>query len=767
MQLSAPSDDRPPARTTTLGPEGHVSDPAPELERYALIGRYLVLDRIGIGGMSVVYAAYDPELERKVAIKLLRSKRTRRRRAQRRLVREAQALARLTHPNVITVYDVGTFERRVFLAMELVEGHTLAQWRQQERPSWRHLLDVFREAGRGLAAAHAVGLVHRDFKPSNVMVGRDGRVRVLDFGLARPFEETTTGVSTESVSSDSASYSGTSYTADGSPQHATAKARADPSALPYTAGERPENSHAQRRCTVPPLLKPDDLTETDLALGTPAYMAPEQYSGNYETDARSDQFSFCVALYEALYDQLPFDGEDAQTIFEQARQGRIRPAPPGKRVPAWLRRLVLRGLAFHPDHRWASMDLLLTALARNRIDPRYNWRPAVAGGALVLTLFGGLSLNLAGDSPCSKPERYWQDIWDGERQRQLQQGFLTTETDYAEDVWTETLHMLDAYIDDWSRSRVETCQATRRGEQSEDLLDQRMLCLDRRRREAGALLELLAKPDRAVVRQAVEMTGGLTPVSSCTAASVLAGPQPPPDVLVPDVASLEGRLAEVRSLRLAGRAREALAVAENLVPDAFRLGHQPLMAEAYWYLGEMQRRQDQPVLARANLTEALYFADLSHHETLRVQARLSLARLAADRNRPLEGWQELRLAEAVLQRLGQPPELELERLHTAVRLHLADHHPQAAMAFATQAVDASERLYGPVHPVVAEALAELADTQDNSGNLDAKLATLDRLLTVRRDLYGDDHPLVQETEQRLQRSSPSGVSSAATPGTTS
>lgn len=766
MQLPAHSEDRPPARTTTLGPEGHVSEPAPELERYALIGRYLVLDRIGIGGMSVVYAAYDPELERKVAIKLLRSKRTRRRRAQRHLVREAQALARLTHPNVITVYDVGTFEGRVFLAMELVEGFTLTQWRQQERPSWRHLLDVFREAGRGLAAAHAVGLVHRDFKPSNVMVGREGRVRVLDFGLARPFDETTTGSSTGSVSvsSDSGSYH---HTGDDAATHASSKATADPSALPYSVGERPESSLAQRRRNVPPLLKPDDLTESDMALGTPAYMAPEQYSGNYEIDARSDQFSFCVALYEALYDQLPFDGEDAQAIFEQARQGRIRPAPPGKRVPGWLRRLVLRGLAYHPDHRWPSMDLLLAALARNRIDPRYNWRPAVAGGALVLTLFGGLSLNLTADSPCSNPERYWQSIWDNERQRQLEQGFLTTDAGYAADMWTETRQMIDAYIDDWSQTRVETCQATRRGEQSEDLLDQRMLCLDRRRREAGALLDLLAKPDRIVVRQAVEMTGGLTPVSSCTAASVMAGPQPPPDVLVPDVASLEGRLAEVRTLRLAGRGREALAVAENLVPDAFRLGHQPLMAEAYWYLGEMQRREDQPVLARANLTEALYFADLSHHETLRAEARLSLARLAADRGRALEGWQELRLADAVLQRLGQPPELELERLHTAVQLHMADRHPQAAMAFATQAVSASEKLYGPVHPAVAEALAELAETQENAGNIAAAIATLDRLLTVRRDLYGDDHPQVEETEQRLHGSSISRVPPAEASGATS
>jgi serine/threonine protein kinase len=172
-----------------VSPGREISEMSPRaglLTRADAIDRYTVLTLVGSGGMGDVYAAYDPQLDRKVAIKLLRARpHGRDDEGQRRLMREAQAIAKLSHPNVVVVYDAGTFQDQVFVAMEFVDGHTLRYWTQAEARPWPEVLKVFGDAGRGLAAAHEKGIIHRDFKPDNVMIGADGHVRVMDFGLAR------------------------------------------------------------------------------------------------------------------------------------------------------------------------------------------------------------------------------------------------------------------------------------------------------------------------------------------------------------------------------------------------------------------------------------------------------------------------------------------------------------------------------------------------------------------------------------------------------
>ncbi|MBA2542205.1 MAG: serine/threonine protein kinase, partial [Deltaproteobacteria bacterium] len=234
-----------------------------ELRRGATVGRFLVLGRLGAGGMGVVYAAYDPELDRRVALKLLRGS-SREDDVRARLLREAQAAARLSHPNVVSVFDIGVFEGRVYFAMEYVEGVTLAEWLRGDR-AWPDIVEMFVQAGRGIAAAHEAGVIHRDFKPENVLVGRDGRARVVDFGLARA--------------------------ADGEPTPVPALASsADPD----------ETQPAMRGIS-------DRLTRTGTLLGTPRFMAPEQFAGG-EITPSTDQFGFCVALYSALYRTLPFRG---------------------------------------------------------------------------------------------------------------------------------------------------------------------------------------------------------------------------------------------------------------------------------------------------------------------------------------------------------------------------------------------------------------------------------------------------------------------------
>lgn len=285
------------------------------------VGRYLVLSSLGAGGMGVVFAAYDPQLDRKVALKLLRANLgANAQEARTRLKREAQAIAQLNHPNVVGVYDVGTTkEGDVYIAMEFVEGDTLTTWLKRWPRTWREILEVFQQAAQGLMAAHSVGLLHRDFKPDNVLVGTDGRVRVTDFGLAR------------------------SVFLDDSARGAT----------PTIDGRTPQTTPAAGS----PLRV--DLTATGTVLGTPRYMPPEQLMGP-NIDARADQFSFCVALYEALWGTHPLPGATSVSMLE--RDDKAIPPPEGSKVPASIARAVMRGLEKERSKRFPTLAALMHEL---------------------------------------------------------------------------------------------------------------------------------------------------------------------------------------------------------------------------------------------------------------------------------------------------------------------------------------------------------------------------------------------------------------------
>jgi len=319
-------------------------DPSPDpLEPGAeLLGRYVILKRIGLGSMGVVFAAYDARLDRKVALKLLRRGRwsaADRSDGEARLLREAQALGRVSHPNIVVVHDVGTVGDDVFMAMEFVDGQNLRRWLTgAPRPAPAAIIQAFTAAGRGLAAAHAAGIIHRDFKPDNVLIGADGRVRVTDFGLARQLQ------ADHDLAPD--------------PQH---PAPTDPAAA--------------------------DLTRTGTLVGTPLYMAPEQFAGA-RVDARSDQFSFCVALHLALFGQHPFAGDTLDELSAAVREGRRRAplAGPRPQLPPRVQRALARGLATDPAQRFPNMDALCDALAGR------PGRPLVIGLLLTLILVVGLVL---------------------------------------------------------------------------------------------------------------------------------------------------------------------------------------------------------------------------------------------------------------------------------------------------------------------------------------------------------------------------------------
>ena len=273
------------------------------------IDRYRILRCVGRGGMGIVYAARDERLGRTVALKLLRSDLSLAARST-DLTKEAQSLAKLSHPNVVGVFDVGEVDGQLFVAMEYVEGQSLRRWLETPR-QLGPILDVYIAAGDGLAAAHHASLVHRDFKPDNVLVGSDGLPRILDFGLAR------------------------------APDH-------DRAAHPPAFADDSEATATS-------------LSRHGLLLGTPAYMSPEQHLGE-RADARSDQFAYCVALYQALYHSLPYPPEDLRALSLAIVSGKLTPPPIVPQIPERLRLLVLRGLCVDPDARFPDMDALLTEL---------------------------------------------------------------------------------------------------------------------------------------------------------------------------------------------------------------------------------------------------------------------------------------------------------------------------------------------------------------------------------------------------------------------
>jgi serine/threonine protein kinase len=302
------------------------------------LGRYVIDKKLGSGGMGIVYAAFDGQLGRRVAIKLVRGHDRRERRMNRkrdRLLREAQALARIQHPHIVSLYDCGTADGMLYLAMELVEGQSLSQWLKEKPRTWQEIAHVMRQVGDGVAEAHAAGLVHRDLKPSNVLVGFDGRVRVLDFGLARAMPE----------------YDSTNDVDPG-------------------ASRRHRESFEDLLAT--------RLTDVNLVLGTTGYMSPEQIVAG-PTGPWSDQFSFCVTFYEALFGVKPYPGKSVIEIAARFRDGRIEPPPAGIHVPRRLHRLLRRGLSIDPNERFSSMRSLLRELDEI---PKSGW--GRVGNAAVL-----------------------------------------------------------------------------------------------------------------------------------------------------------------------------------------------------------------------------------------------------------------------------------------------------------------------------------------------------------------------------------------------
>jgi tetratricopeptide (TPR) repeat protein len=549
------------------------------------VGRFVVLGSLGMGGMGIVLAAHDPVLDRKVALKLLRPDDWRATTAEgrERLQREAQAMARLNHPNVATVYEVGAVGEQPFVAMELVDGQTLRGW-LRERRSAREIVAQLVAAGRGLAAAHAAGLVHRDFKPDNVLVGRDGRPRVSDFGL----------VSLRS----------------GSP----------------VAGER---------------------AFTTSQGGTPGYMAPEQLAGG-ATDARSDQFSFCVALYDALYGERPF----AATAPPSERRAPERP-PRRPEVPARLYPLIARGLQPSPDARWPSLSELLDALERDPASARRRW---IAGAAVAAALSVAVVAVRARPDGCGGATARLAGVWDDGVRRAVHAAFSATGLPFSEDTFARTSAALDRYVRGWVEMHEQACRATRvEHRQSDTLLDLRFGCLERARATTGALTALWSSGvDAAALAKAVDAASSLPPLSECADAAALSErtPMPRDPATVARIAATRGRLDRARALYAAQRWSAAKAEADGARADAEAAAWPELRAEVALVGARVQLRLEDRA-AEQSFLDAAAFAGAAHDDRLAALAVLQLAGYLASRQAEIDrGLFAARLAEGLVERVG-------------------------------------------------------------------------------------------------------------------
>ena len=670
------------------------------LEPGRTLGRYVVVRHLGTGGMGVVYQARDPALDRPVALKLLRRLEPFGD-ARSRLLREGQAMARLAHPNVVGVYDVGTLEDRVFIAMEYVHGVTLRQWLAVGPRSWADVWPLFREAGLGLAAAHAAGIVHRDFKPDNVLVGPDGRARVTDFGLARPDRGLVVAV-------------------DGG---AAGAAGAEPAASTTAA---------------------PSLTVPGAVLGTPRYMAPEQRRGE-AADARADQFAFCVALHEALYGCLPFEAAGA-TGGAAMEPGRAAPSGGAPGIAPWRRRTLQRGLSLEPARRFGSMRDLLSALGR---DPLANWRRAAllaAGGSLAAAALWLLS----GRGPsCSDAAADLRGVWDQARRRQLEERFSATGRLYAVATAERAARGLDRYTQAWAEMRVAACRATHeRGVQSEASLDRRMQCLDRRLAEVRALTDVFVGDDGGdALERSVSAVERLSPIAPCADVRALEAAVPPPeDARTRErVEGLRVRLAEARAARDAGVATGGPGAGE-VVRAAREIGYPPLLGEALRELGDQEMLVSRPEQARIAFEEAIRVAARAKDDSLSasVWSRLIHA-MAEGENRPAEALALRSAAEAAVIRADDEPRLRtalLSSLGNAYRV-LGDLAPARELVSAALEIQERERPHQLDHR--ATLVHNLAEVYSDAGEYPEALERYEDALRLRRELLGDLHPEVGET----------------------
>ncbi|MDY7229507.1 serine/threonine-protein kinase [Hyalangium rubrum] len=676
---------------------------------HTLADRYTVLDTLGQGGMGLVIAAYDSRLDRRVALKLLLPSGPGFSATQgenSRLAREAQAMARLSHPHVVAVYDSGALEDgSIFIAMEYVQGQTLRQWRKQPRP-WREVLEAYLSAGRGLVAAHAAGLIHRDFKPDNVLVGQDGRVRVTDFGLAR---------------------------ARNTPEAVRPTATL-PAQLPATWGAQTGSGA---------------LTMPGSFMGTPGYMAPELLQG-HPADVGSDVFAFCAALYEALYGQLPFLGATPTELTRAQLEGKVAPPPASSEVPAWVARTVMRGLSADPRQRPAGLEEVLTALTEDP-EAKRRARLRVVGLTSVMAVLAGLAVwgwtRQQHQVPvCGRLERHLSGIWDEPVKEKVKQALLGTGLPYAPDTFTRVAATLDDYSGQWVKQRTEVCEALRHEVRpAQGLAVRQEYCLERRRSQLRALTELLAGgADAGLLSKAVQAARSLPPLEYCADAQALTAAVPPPEdpQLRAQVDSLQARVDRIEALLEAGKFKEGQALDEELLGQIAPLGYAPLHARTLHLSSRLREGSGDYKGAEERMRQAIAEAGRGKDLALVAKSSSILLRLVGYRQ---PRHQEALMMEPVVEATVAVVDDDVTRAGFLLNLGSVfqgmGRYEQAREKF-EQALALLEKSLGSEHLSLAEAHNNLGNAFKFLGrDLDAKQHH-ERTLALREKLLGAEHPAV-------------------------
>jgi eukaryotic-like serine/threonine-protein kinase len=663
----------------------------------ALVGRYVVRSLLGTGGMGVVYVARDPELDRDVALKLVRAQPSAMGASgasdgRRRVLREAQAMAKLSHRNAVTVHDVGVHQDTVFIAMELLAGRTLAR-ALAPRPPMREILEMFVQAGRGLAAAHAAGIVHRDFKPENVIVcdapesTTPGRVCVTDFGLAR--------------------------------------AARDPARDAEPVGT-----------TGPSEI---DLTQPGTLAGTPAYMAPEQHLGT-PTSPQTDQFAFCVALYEALFGQRPFVGETIPQLAVAVVEGRRRPLPQKHAVPRRVVQAVLRGLELEPADRWPSMQLLLDELARDPSARRRRW---LAIGGVTVALGGAVALgSVIGREPsCADAGDAVADLWSEPRSTRVRASFGESGRSGANEVFDRVAPSLDDYVARLRVVAVEACDGHRRGEHSDGLFDAQVRCIEGRKTALDRLLVVLAAADVDVVDRAASAIASLPDPADCTDFDALALDVVPPRESALAIAKVRENIADAAASYSAGRWRESADVARTALDEARGLEWQPLVAEAAFELGRALAAVGDLADAEETLAESFWTASRTRHDRVAAQAAVELVHLVgfrAGRHDDAVQWEQQ--AETAVARLGDDGAMQATLWLNRAVVEQARGHLDEAYALTERAVRLRVDLRGESDPSVASAMQNLGAIRFKQGRFDDAQAQFEAARATLVVALGEDHP---------------------------
>jgi eukaryotic-like serine/threonine-protein kinase len=598
-------------------------------------GRFIATHVLGQGGMGVVLAAFDPELDRNVAIKVLLPIRLTKDESGEQLQREAQAMARLNHPNVATIYEVGRANEHLFIAMELIEGGTLKGWLEAEPRGWREILAMFVAAGRGLEAAHAAGLVHRDFKPENVLIGRDGRPRVSDFGLV-----------TEGIAIDGAELQAAEITGA--------------------------------------------LTSRGIAAGTPAFMSPEQWAGT-PSDSRGDQFAFCVALWTALFGDRPFEGTSALELREAVMSGRRAKLPARSAVPRWLVSIVGRGLEIDPQARWSSMTALLAEIVRRSARRRamlFGAGAAAAALGAAVAAWAMIHTGAASD-PCTLPSARLAEVWSPSRAAALRGRAAAIDPLTGVARAAAATAVLDRLAPAWSATHVAVCRATRvEGGQSERMLDARMRCLDDSidsMRTAVAALERASEP--ASLLGAVQGVSSLRAATRCQHPGDLEAMSPLPEE--PGKRALgeaiRDELKAITSDRKAGKLDGLAARTEAVLARARTLAHPPLLAKALGVRWRVAVTTTDDAGALKHLRELTEVAARAHDDREVALAWSMMGRLSGRQGHPESAKVMMNAARTAAARAGDAEETMIQVLNDEADVLVTAGEYAPALANLTEA----------------------------------------------------------------------------------